>query len=644
MSEATNEKISSLLDSLSPQQRQIVTADSDDNLLVLAPPGTGKTHTVIARIKYLIEEAGLDPHELLVLCFTRAAVSEIMQRIRSLIDGDEVHDDLRFVAVSTFDSYATRLLFSDEERQPDLAGAGYDKRIEMAIDALSDYESAASYIVGNCRHLIVDELQDVVTVRAELVRAILRLAAGGFTFLGDPAQAIYGFTDPEIESDQEGIEDRAPRIDLIEWVRNERWPGGLSVVELGHNYRSEGRLDAIGQAARQIVLSPMADRKAYTSLMELIEALEEVGELTSTNQMLTEPQYDSVCILCRTNGELLQIASLLAQQEIPHAIRPRSTEYALPAWIGRVLGPSKEPRLSFPSFEKLWHQQINGRLDMDPRQAFGWLKRVEGGDRPALNIQNLRNRLYSGSRLPDDADAGNTNSGERLSLSTIHSAKGREFDHVIILTPDGRERKLEDNGWREEARVLYVAATRARKQLSHLGRKGLHNSMWLETVWQDRRRWVTRRGAYCYMEIGLPDDLSVTSPVNSYIHQYNGDAHRAQNMLWSDFRPGTPLYISKNAFNGNVFFRIAPHRDAGLEDRPFAQLSRAFKDDLAQLSRRLSGSSTFSYPSYWTSARVTRVVTEVLPPYPENVHEPFAQNGFCLGIRIRGLIPITGMN
>jgi hypothetical protein len=146
------------------------------------------------------------------------------------------------------------------------------------------------------------------------------------------------------------------------------------------------------------------------------------------------------------------------------------------------------------------------------------------------------------------------------------------------------------------------------------------------------------------MEIGLPDDLSATSPVNTYIHQYNGDAHRAQNMLWSDFRPGTPLYITKNAFSGNVFFRVAPHRDAGLEDRPFAQLSRAFKDDLTQLSRRLSGSSTFSYPGYWTSARVTRVVTEVLPPYPENVHEPFAQNGFCLGIRIRGLIPITGMN
>ena len=42
------------------------------------------------------------------------------------------------------------------------------------------------------RHVLVDEIQDLVGPRAQLVMALLRLADAGFTLFGDPAQAIYG--------------------------------------------------------------------------------------------------------------------------------------------------------------------------------------------------------------------------------------------------------------------------------------------------------------------------------------------------------------------------------------------------------------------------------------------------------------------
>jgi superfamily I DNA/RNA helicase len=52
---------------LSEEQAQIALSPPDLPQLVLAPPGTGKTHTVIARITYLVAECGLDPaSELLV--------------------------------------------------------------------------------------------------------------------------------------------------------------------------------------------------------------------------------------------------------------------------------------------------------------------------------------------------------------------------------------------------------------------------------------------------------------------------------------------------------------------------------------------------------------------------------------------------
>jgi DNA helicase-2/ATP-dependent DNA helicase PcrA len=59
---------------------------------------------------------------------------------------------------------------------------------------------------------------------------------------------------------------------------------------------------------------------------------------------------------------------------------------------------------------------------------------------------------------------------ERLRLSTIHQAKGLEFDVVfVIMLCDGlfpSERSLKtDNGEEEERRLMYVAITRARNEL-----------------------------------------------------------------------------------------------------------------------------------------------------------------------------------
>ena len=50
---------------------------------VVAGPGTGKTSTLIHRLKYLVEEKGVAPNELLVLTFTNKAALELVERLRS---------------------------------------------------------------------------------------------------------------------------------------------------------------------------------------------------------------------------------------------------------------------------------------------------------------------------------------------------------------------------------------------------------------------------------------------------------------------------------------------------------------------------------------------------------------------------------
>ena len=62
-------------------ERQRHAAESrEQRLLVLAGPGTGKTHTLLARIRHLLD-AGTDPSRLLVVTFTRRAAQDLKDRL-----------------------------------------------------------------------------------------------------------------------------------------------------------------------------------------------------------------------------------------------------------------------------------------------------------------------------------------------------------------------------------------------------------------------------------------------------------------------------------------------------------------------------------------------------------------------------------
>lgn len=66
---------------LDEDQRKVVLTD-EDYCLVIAGAGAGKTTTVAAKVKYLVDKKGIDPAQILVVSFTNKAVNELKEKIQ----------------------------------------------------------------------------------------------------------------------------------------------------------------------------------------------------------------------------------------------------------------------------------------------------------------------------------------------------------------------------------------------------------------------------------------------------------------------------------------------------------------------------------------------------------------------------------
>lgn len=93
---------------LDDDQRRVILTD-EDYCLVIAGAGAGKTTTVAAKVKYLVEKKNINPKEILVVSFTNKAVGELKEKINKQLKID--------CPITTFHSTGNAILHKESDEK-----------------------------------------------------------------------------------------------------------------------------------------------------------------------------------------------------------------------------------------------------------------------------------------------------------------------------------------------------------------------------------------------------------------------------------------------------------------------------------------------------------------------------------------------
>lgn len=418
-------------------QLAVVQAEPTDRLLVTAGAGRGKTEVIAGRVDELIQYHGLLPaEELLVLTFSRAAVAAARRRLEERGTGA--------VAISTFDSFASQLLLEAGE-EPSSFG-GFDKRIRAATDVLRREDLTRVKIL---RHVLLDEVQDLVGDRAELALALLEQVEEdcGFTALGDPLQAIYDWQlqDAKCATTSQHflshlVDDLHARRTALDMDYRARGEEPRAVVRLGESVRSAEDPEA-----------------ARAQVSDFVDDLLDLGPLADAAN-LVDRSPATTAVLCRTNGQALTVSKALREAGVRHVLRRPLPDVGAAPWVAAVLGGVDTPVVDR---EQVTDLLSTAAPQLDPVEAWVALKETERRthERDLLDLAALRTGLRGWS-IPLALTA---NDNAPVVVSTIHRAKGLEFDRVLVMPADTR--RLTADELDAEMRVTYVALSRARDEL-----------------------------------------------------------------------------------------------------------------------------------------------------------------------------------
>ena len=335
---------------------------------------------------------------------------------------------------------------------------------------LADNEAVAAQVRRQYKWFVVDEFQDV----SPLQNALLDLWLGGrdeLCVVGDPAQTIYSFAGADARYLREFTQ-RFPKATSVELVRNYRsTPQVVAAANTLLAGTSSKGVDLVAQRPSGAVITY---REASDEVAEADAVADRAAALRASGTPASR-----MAVLLRINAQSERFEEALAARGIPYVVRGAARFFDRPevrqaitlvrgaARSGEASGPVADAVVAVLSQMGHSTEPPEGRGEVRKRwealQALVDLAADFGRERPDAGLGDLVDDLdrRAGEQHAPVADA--------VTLATIHSAKGLEWDAVFVagmhekMMPISQARTPAEV--EEERRLLYVAMTRARDEL-----------------------------------------------------------------------------------------------------------------------------------------------------------------------------------
>lgn len=327
---------------------------------------------------------------------------------------------------------------------------------------LTTRPEVAARIQETYRHFVVDEYQDVSAVQHRLISLWVG-ERNDFCVVGDPDQSIHSFAGA------------SPRflLGLAKQATDDH------VVRLRRNYRSSPQIISVanqllGRTSNGLVAT-QPDCDAPTFSVASADD-EEIGGVVDWlgRQHNAGSSWDQLAVLYRINAQAPALEAALASAGIPYTVRGADRFYE-----------RQEIRAALNNWRKLEDMRARDALTQ-VLSGLGWTKEPPAGQGSQREKWESWQALFElvETQLRDEPEMTSSDCltwlaqqaawqaapvANAVSLSTMHAAKGLEWDGVALigiregLMPFASSQ--DEPELSEERRLLYVAVTRARRQL-----------------------------------------------------------------------------------------------------------------------------------------------------------------------------------
>ena len=434
----TPAKFRQLFGELSPTQLKIINDKDTKYIVVAAGPGSGKTRVLVHKLASLLLMEDVKHEQLLMVTFSRSAATEFKKRLIKLIG-----NAANYIEIKTFHSYCFDLLgrVGTLEKSDDI--------IQEAVRRIGKGEVEAGRITKTV--LVVDEAQDMDADEFALINALMeqnedmRVIA-----VGDDDQNIYEFRGSSAKYMVRLIaEKKAVMHELVENFRSKR-----NLVDFTNQF--------VKRLPRRLKDTPILAAQRDNGKVRLIRYKSENLIAPLVKDILSQELSGTTCVLTRTNEEALQTTGLLLKNGMQAKLIQTNDGFSLynllevRFFLGRLNLSEDVHILS----EEIWtdaKRRLKDKFGSSPNleTCTSIIKDFETVN-PKHKYKSDLEIFICESKLEDFYGEN----AETVFVSTIHKAKGREFDNVFLMLDQF------DAETDEAIRLLYVAMTRAKRNLT----------------------------------------------------------------------------------------------------------------------------------------------------------------------------------